>query len=205
MLDVSSDVDGIADFLSCLAGLEKRNSQLFKILSEKIKLSAIKPQLTKIADDNEKHAKILESISQQIGNSKIKIKECKIKLSLVSKNIEDIFEQIKNKKEIPIKDLKDYLKMLESSGGASQYLLIQAETFLLMPNEINKFYGMDSQKFNDLLNEMVQDIEEHILLSEEIKIRIEHELNKDKKNHQIIKYQSPDAWLTPTHSQRNDI
>jgi hypothetical protein len=205
MLDMSSDVDDIADFLTCLAGLEKRNSQLFQILSARIDLSSIKPQLTKIADDNEKQAKILEGMSQRIGNSKIKTKECKIRLSLVSKNIEDIFERVKNKKEIPIKDLKDYLDMLESNGGASQYLLIQAETFLLMPNEINKSYGMDSQKFNDLLSEMVQDIEEHILLSEEIKIIIEHELNKDKKNHPVIKYQSPDAWLTPSHSQRNDM
>lgn len=80
MFDLSTDVDGIADFLNCLSGLENSNSQLFRALSEKTVLTSIKSKLTRIAEDNIKHSKILEYIGQQIGNSKIKTKECKIKL-----------------------------------------------------------------------------------------------------------------------------
>lgn len=82
MLDINSKTDGIADFLTCLGSLERKNSQLFETLSNKIVYSPVKPQLTKIADDNMKHATILEDIGQQIGNPKIKTKDCKKKLSV---------------------------------------------------------------------------------------------------------------------------
>ena len=42
MIDMSSDADGIADFLSCLANLERKNSQLFRLLSEKIDCFSVK-------------------------------------------------------------------------------------------------------------------------------------------------------------------
>lgn len=204
MFDMSTDVDGIADFLTCLSGLEISNSKLFKILSEKIVLTSIKPKLIKIAEDDIKHSKILEGISQQIGNSKIKTKECKIRLSVICKNIGDIIKQIKEKKVVTIEDLTEYLRILEGSGGASQYLLVQAETFLLMTDEINKLYGMDSKKFSNKLKEIVRDIEEHIRLLQEVNSIIENEQTKDKDKHPSVKYQTPDAWFVPTHSQKEE-
>ena len=39
---MNSDADGVADFLVCLSGLEDKNSQLFKGLSEKIVLLSVK-------------------------------------------------------------------------------------------------------------------------------------------------------------------
>ena len=47
MVDMSSDADGIADFLSCSANLERKNSQLFKNLSEKIVCFSVKPPFIK--------------------------------------------------------------------------------------------------------------------------------------------------------------
>ena len=203
MVDMSTDADGIADFLSCLSGLELRNSQLFMALSEKIILSSIKPQLSKIAKDNEKHAKFLEDISQQIGNAKIKTKECKSRLNVVCKNVEVILKQVKEKEEITLEEFSSYLKILESTGGAAQYLLVQAETFLFMSNEITKLYGMDSEKFNELLTEIVQDVEENIHLLEDIKNNIQTAQNKNKRKNPLFKYQNPDSWLTPNHSQKS--
>jgi len=43
-----------------------------------------------------------------------------------------LLEQVKQKEKITLEELADYLEQLESSGGAVQYLLIQAETFLFM-------------------------------------------------------------------------
>ena len=68
MLDLSTDADGIADFLTCLSGLEQKNAQLFQILSEKTTVSSTKPLFLEIAQDNQKHAKHLKEISQKIGN-----------------------------------------------------------------------------------------------------------------------------------------
>ena len=202
MVDMTTDADGIADFLQCLSGLEEKNSQLFRTLSKKIVLSTVKPQLTKIAEDNEKHSKILQDISERIGNPKVKTKECKKKLSVVCKNTEMILEKVNKKTKVTLKDISDFLQILESSGGATQYLLVQAETFLFMSKQISNLYGMDSKRFNDLLNEIVQDIEENISLLEDVKYLVEQEQVKDKKEHPTFKYQSPDAWLTPSHSQK---
>ena len=197
MIDMSSDVDGIADFLSCLANLERKNSYLFWVLSEKIDCFSVKPYLLKIADDNNKHASILLEISLHIGNPKVKIKECKKKLSVVCKNTEMILKKIKDADNVTVDELLDYLELLESSGGAAQYLLVQAETFLFMSNEISRLYGMELSKFDELLNEIVRDIEEHIEVLETIKRTLLEEQNKNQEKHPVFKYQNPDAWITP--------
>lgn len=116
-----------------------------------------------------------------------------------------ILEQVKEKEEITLQELSDYLTILESTGGAAQFLLVQAETFLFMSNEIIKLYGMDSQKFNELLNEIIQDIEENIRLLDDINNIIQNEQNKNKKKNPLFKYQTPDAWFTPSHSQQHEI
>ena len=197
MIDMSSDVDGIADFLSCLANLERKNSYLFRVLSEKIDCFSVKPYLLKIADDNNKHASILVEISLHIGNPKVKIKECKKKLSVVCKNTEMILKKIKDADNVTVDELLDYLELLEGSGGAVQYLLVQAETFLFMSNEISRLYGMELSKFDELLNEIVRDIEEHIEVLETIKRTLLEEQNKNQEKHPVFKYQNPDAWITP--------
>jgi len=194
---MSSDVDGIADFLSCLANLERKNSYLFRVLSEKIDCFSVKPYLLKIADDNNKHASILIEISLHIGNPKVRIKECKKKLSVVCKNTEMILKKIKDADNVTVDELLDYLELLESSGGAAQYLLVQAETFLFMSNEISRLYGMELSKFDELLNEIVRDIEEHIEVLETIKRTLLEEQNKNQEKHPVFKYQNPDAWITP--------
>ena len=197
LVNLSTDADGIADFLSCLANLERKNSQLFRSLSKKIVCFSVKPHLLLISDGNDKHAAILDDISEHIGNSKVKIKDCKRKLSVVCKNTEMILEKIKDKKEVTVKELLDYLELLESSGGAAQYLLVQAETFLFMSEEISRLYGMDFFKYNELLNEIVRDVEEHISILETIKKSLLDEQNRDQQKHPVFKYQNPDAWLTP--------
>ena len=120
MVDLGTDADGIADFLSCLANLERKNSLLFENLATKVTLSSTKPLLRQIALDNSKHANILDDISTHIGNPQIKTKECKKRLSIVCKTTETLLEQIENKKEINPKQLSRYMKYLESSGGAAQ-------------------------------------------------------------------------------------
>jgi hypothetical protein len=202
MLDLSTDADGIADFLTCLSGLEQKNAQLFQMLSEKTIMPSAKPLLYEIAQDNQKHAKQLQEICKKIGNPTVQTKQCKQRLSVVCENTETIRRMVKQRKQVTVNELSDFLQILESSGGAAQYLLVQAETFLFMSQEITKFYGMDAKEFNQLLQGMVQDIEKHIRLLEQIKTEIEKQQNKNKKTHPVFKYQSPDSWYSPGHSQK---
>ena len=89
------------------------------------------------------------------------------------------------------------MELLEGSGGAAQYLLVQAETFLFMSNEISRLYGMELSKFDELLNEIVRDIEEHIEVLETIQRTLLEEQNKNQEKHPVFKYQNSDAWITP--------
>jgi hypothetical protein len=205
MVDLSTDADGIADFLECLSELEIKNSQLFKTLSEKIILPSVKPQLSKIADYHDKHAKFLSALSEGIGNPTIKTKECEKRLSVVGENTENILKQANEKEEIAVEELSDYLQILESTGGAAEYLLVQGETFLILSNEITKLHGMASREFNKLLKEIIHDVEETIYLLEDIKKIIHDEQSKNKKKNPLFKYQTPDAWLTPSPSQQHEI
>jgi hypothetical protein len=205
MVDLRTDANGIADFLACLSELEIKNSQLFKMLSEKIFLSSVKPQLSKIAEYHDKHAKILSALSEGIGNPKVKTKDCKKRLSVVCENTENILKQAKEKEEITLEELSYYLQVLESTGGAAEYVLVQAETFLIISSEITKLHGMASREFNKLLKEIIHDVEETIYLLEDIKKIIHNEQNKNKKKNPIFKYQTPDAWFMPSCSQQHEL
>ena len=159
--------------------------------------------MSKIASDNKIHAKILEDISQKIGDSEIKTKDCKKRLNVVCKTTETVLEQVINKKEITVEELSDYLNLLENSGGATQYMLIQAETFLFLSNQISRLYGMDFLEVNNLLNLLAKDIEEHIHILENIKDIISHMQKKNQVQHPMFMYQNPDAWITPINGRED--
>ena len=102
-------------------------------------------------------------------------------------------------------DFTDFLYCLgslERSGGAMQYLQVQAETFLSMSKEISQLYRMDLNDFNDHIMEIAQQVEEHIELLEEVKAKVAQSTDKkkDEMHHPAVKYQTPDAWYTPTAS-----
>jgi bacterioferritin (cytochrome b1) len=57
---------------------------------------------------------------------------------------------------------------------------------------------MDFLEFNNLLNEIAKDVEEHIQLLEDIKEIIANVQEEDDQvMHPMFKYQRPDAWATP--------
>jgi len=186
-----------------LVGTRTKNAQLFKLLSQKVNLSSVKPLLLRIAKDNQVHAEQLQEIGEKIGNPTVHTKECKRKLSVVCENTETILRIVKDKDQILVDELWDFLQILESSGGAAQYLLVQAETFLFMSDQISKLYGMEGEKFNEMLAEMTRDIEGDIYLLEQISDEIQKHQNKNKQKHPVFKYSSPDSWRAPSHSQKS--
>jgi len=109
-------------------------------------------------------------------------------------------KQAKKKKQITAKELSEFLLTLEQSGGAMQFLQIQAETFLFMAKEISQMYKMDIDAFNKYIMKIAQQVEDHIELVEEIKTKIAEltAKKKDDVNHPVVKYQNPDAWYQPS-------
>jgi len=190
----------------CLGSLQKKNSKLFEELANKTVLTEVKSQLLKLSYGNEKQSKALIELSGQIGDSKPKSEQCKMKLRPVCKVTESLIKQVEKKKTVSAQDLSKILLTLEFEGGSTQYLYNQAKTFLFMQKEISQIYGIHLEDFNTQITQIANQVEEHIELLEDIKLKIAQNENNNKKddvNHPVFRYQSPDSWITPV-SGRED-
>ena len=160
----------------------------------------------KLSYGNEKQSKSLIELSGQIGDSKPKSEQCKMKLKPVCKVTESLIKQVEKKKKISTEELAKILLQLELEGGSTQFLYNQVRTFLFMQKEISQIYGIHLEDFNTQITQIADQVEEHIELLEDIKSKIVQNKNNNKQddvNHPVFRYQSPDAWLTPV-SGRED-
>lgn len=198
MFNTNSDADNFADFVYCLGRMERKNSQLFEELANKVSLTKVKGHLLKLSQGNEKQSKVLIELSGKLGSSMIEPHKCKRKLRPVCKIMESLIEQVKKKKKITGEELSAILLTLELQGGSTQYLYNQAKTFLFMQKEISQLYGIHLEHFNNQIMEIAKQVEEHIDLLEEIKTKIAQSTNKKSGvHHPSFMYQNPDAWATP--------
>lgn len=197
MVDKKSSLAEFSDFIYCLGSLERKNSQLFEELANKSAVSEVKENLRKISVGNECQAKVIIEMSEKLGKFHIKSHGYNQRLKPVCKITESYIDKVRKKKSLSAKELSDILLALENSGGAMQYLQVQAETFLCMSKEISKLYGMDFKDFEDHVMEIAHQIEEHIELLEDIKTKLTKTDNKKKDNvhHPVVRYQRPDAWI----------
>jgi rubrerythrin len=199
MLRKKTCSDDLGSLLYCLGMLERKNGQLFEEFANKTVLSDIKGPLLKISQDNKEHADDLIKISDKIGHSKVKQKDCEKKMGPVCELTDSILKQVMNKEKITSEELSNFLAILENSGGTVNFLHVQAATFLHMSKEISQLYNMDLTEFDEQLMDVARLVEEHIELLEGIKEKIAQ--NTPKKNgmhHPLIKYQTPDAWYSPS-------
>ncbi len=160
--------DGIADFLRCLSVLEEKTSLLFENITKKTGITSVKSKLLKISRENKKHAAILKEISQRVGNPKAELKECKRKLSLVFKTIEEAQKEISKKENLSAKELTSLICILDSSESEEQFMLIQAKTFQFMSKEMNRLYGVNFATYRKLLASIARDEENHRRILDQI-------------------------------------
>ena len=188
----------LGSLLYCLGKMERKNSQLFEEFANKTVLPDIKEPLLKISRDNKKHAEELIEVSEKVGHSKLKQKDCEKTMKPVCELTDKILKQITNKEKITAEELSNFLALLEDSGGSVNFLRVQAETFLHMSNEIGQVYNMDLTEFDEYLMEGARLVEEHIIIFEDIKEKIAQAIpKKDEMGHPLVKYQTPDAWYQP--------
>ena len=160
--------DGVADFLRCLSVLEEKTSLLFEDIAGKMESISFNSKLREISNDNRRHAKILMEMSQHVGNPKVEIKECRRKLSSVFRKIEQVHNEVSQKEKITAQQLQRFISILDSSESEEQFMLIQAKTFQFMSKEIDRLYGVNFEKYRNLLVSIAKDEENHRQILDEI-------------------------------------
>ena len=195
-----SKKDNIADSLWCDSVFEERTYLLYKNLADSVDLPFIKSLLLHIAYDSQKHSAILTGISQSIGESKVKTKDCEKRLRASWTVIDDISNEIANEKKTlaeSLPSLAKKLSLLESSMGEEYYALARMKTLQAMTDLIRKNYSVDLEDLKDVFETIIKDEETHLDLLAKIKKFLAGQQVKKVDTTPAVKYQNPNTWRRP--------
>jgi rubrerythrin len=170
----------MAEFINCLSLLETSTSLLYKSISEKVQWPLIKKLLNEITLDSEKHANILKSISESIGQPVAKQKDCAKKIGeswLVLSVLEREIAEMKKIGFDEVPRLAKKLAVLESVMGEEYLVLVELKTLQYMSKQINQLYPMDLSKFKGVFTKIINEEEHH----REILESIQQLIAKDEK------------------------
>ena len=184
----------IGNFLHCLGFLESRTSILYKELSEKTVNSTFSSSFLKISQNAKKHSETLDEIAVKVGRSRMDDRECARRLNSACDSLEMVSKKIEHKQLLSLKDLLEIVSVLEGSLGEESYMLIQAKTFLAMAPQICRLYGVNLEKFENLLYGIASDEETHIEILENIKAALDSKMNVKEGSAPNVKYTNPDSW-----------
>lgn len=154
--------DDIADSLWCDGVFEKRTHLLYKNLADRADLPFVKSLLLHIAYDSQKHSAILNGISQSIGGSRLKAKDCEKRLSKSWMVIDDVSHEIVNENKTLVQNLPSLTKklsLLESAMGEEYYTLVRMKTLQQMTGLIREKYNVDLEDLKDVFETIIRDEE----------------------------------------------
>lgn len=192
--------DNIADSIWCDSVFEQRTYLLYKNLADRVDLPFIKSLLLHIAYDSRKHSAILNGISQSIGGSRVKAKDCEKRLSISWKVIDDISYEIANEKNALVGSLSSLAKklsLLESAMGEEYYALVQMKTLQAMTGVIRKSYNVDLEDLKDVFETIIRDEQTHLELLGKMKKFVAGQQMKKVDTAPAVRYENPDAWRRP--------
>ena len=191
--------DNIADSLSCDSVFEKRTYTLYKNLADRVDLPFVKSLLLHIAYDSQKHSAILNGISQSIGGSKVKAKDCGKRLSKSWMVIDDVSYEIANEKSLveSLPSLTKKLSLLESAMGEEYYTLVRMKTLQQMTALIRDRYNVDLEDLKDVFETIIKDEEIHQDLLVKMKKFLAGQQVKKLDTAPTVRYENPDAWRRP--------
>lgn len=196
--------ESIGNLFYCCSLLEKKTSEMYHELSRKFDQPTIKPKLVNIARDSLKHCKLFEELSKELIKKNPTEKQCKQNLSQTWKQIDEITKFLIQNKIVSEEnsfELINRLAVLEHSLGEEYTTLEELKTLSYMSKEIHEKYGIDITSIKDVLDAIIIDENQHTYYLFEIF----ESLKKNRENPETnpeFKYQNPDAWLTPSHSQK---
>jgi rubrerythrin len=192
--------DNIADSLWCDSVFEKRTYLLYKNLADKVDLPFIKSLLLHIAFDSQKHSAILNGISQSIGGSTVKAKDCEKRLSKSWMVINDVSYEIANEKKSLVETLPSLTKklsLLESAMGEEYYTLVRMKTLQQMTGLIRERYNVDLEDLKDVFETIIKDEETHQELLAKMRKFVAGQQVKKVNTAPAVRYENPDAWRRP--------
>jgi rubrerythrin len=192
--------DNIADSLWCDSVFEERTYLLYKNLADRVNLPFIKSLLLHIAYDSQKHSAILNGISQSIGGSRVKAKDCEKRLSKSWTVIDDISQEISNEKKALVDSMSSLAKklsLLESAMGEEYYALARLKTLQRMTDLIRESYNVDLEDLRDVFETIIRDEEIHLELLAKMKKFLAGQQVKKVNTTPAVRYENPDAWRRP--------
>ncbi|MGB8780009.1 MAG: ferritin-like domain-containing protein [Candidatus Bathyarchaeia archaeon] len=192
--------DNITDSLWCDSVFEEGTYLLYKNLADRMDPPFIKSLLLHIAYDSRKHSAILNGISQSIGGSRVKAKDCEKRLSISWTVIDDISHEIANEKKAVVESLSSLAKklsLLESAMGEEYYALARMKTLQRMTELIRESYNVDLKYLKDVFETIIKDEEIHLELLAKMKKFLAGQQVKNVDTAPAVRYKNPDAWRRP--------
>lgn len=198
--------ENIGNLLYCSSVIERKTYEMYYELSQKFCQPIIQPMLVKIAQDSLKHCNLFEEISKELINKPPTEKLCKRSFGETWNHIEEITKYIKSKESMSQKDFFEIINRLayvEHNLGEEYSTLEKVKMLSYMSEEISENYGTDLNSRNEVLNSIIDDEKQHANSLFEI-YEILKKNSKNPDSHPEFKYQKPDAWLTPSQSQKKE-
>jgi rubrerythrin len=195
---VNKAENDIVVLLHCLSILEEKTSVLYMKVADKIQLPLVKSHLLHIAHDSQKHSVIFEGISESIGKSNSRPKDCEKKLGQIWQVAQDLTREVASKPKMSEEEmarLVQKLEPIESFMGEEYYIFVQAKTLKFLTKEIRQIYNVNLQNVKYVLEGVIRDEETHLRLLSIIKKILVKKERKRQDNVLEVKYQSPDSWI----------
>lgn len=196
--------DSIGNMLYCSSVLERKTYEMYYALSQKCNHPTIKPKLMTIAQDSLKHCNLFEEISKELTSKHPSEKQCKRNFKETWNHIAEITKYLEMRKSLSEEDFFEIINRLafiEHHLGEEYSTLEKVKMLSYMNEEISKVYGTDLNSRKDVLTSIINDEKQHA----NYLFEIYETLKKNDKNpdsHPDFRYQTPDAWFVPSHSQK---
>ncbi len=196
--------ENIGNLLYCSSVLERKTYEMYYELSQKFDHPTIKPKIVTIAQDSLKHCNMFEEISKELISKPPTKKQCKRSFGETWNHIDEITDFLKEKGSFTEKDFFEIinrLAVIEHNLGEEYSTLEKTKMLSYMNKEITETYGIDFRSKKDALDSIINDEQQHINYLLEIYETLKKKHTKTD-THPEFKYQNPDAWWTPSHSQK---
>ena len=175
--------------------IERELYQLYTNLSEKVEDLAAKSLFAYIATDSLKHSKVLVTVIEEAGGSRVREQDCEENIRY---NIELITTLAKDVSKRPIIDREQLISLIDTLAGFESLLYdeysktFHLETTQFMKDERRKNRESDLDIFRLIVDD--EDLHKRILSSI---VRLCNKKLDFKNNAPIFKYQNPDSWYRP--------
>jgi hypothetical protein len=154
----------LTGFIKCLSLFETNTARLYNELSDKVELPLIKSLLKEISLDSQKHAGLLQGVSESLPKTDWKPSECPAKLGEGRHLTEECYKEIAKKKKIATTELPELLKhleALESVMGEEYNVFVQLKTLELLSEEIKHIYNINLEGLKSIFISIMEDEQHH--------------------------------------------